>query len=299
MDSCSDEPSNNWNQSIRNGILSTDMLLSLLYEASGLSSKPVYRALTDWVVLRILDGVKRGEFVPDQRLSEEDLARRFEVSRAPIRDALHRLEQLGVAERRPPRGLYLRAWTTTDRAEVLALVDALNLLAVQLSFGRLTEQDFAQLERIVEEAKQSTESGIDEDRKQIQRDTDFHLIIARATGNRRLVELMERLMLPCVLYVTEAHDYLQRDYWVHIHGSLLEALRSGDLQKAESRSISNAREIREVMFKHGPQEPLETASHPVNGSESDLRQPPRPEIPVEREMEGRTPPSQSAESIHP
>lgn len=241
------------------------MLLSLLYEASGLAPKPVYRALTDWVVLKILDGVKKGEFVPDQRLSEEDLARRFDVSRAPVRDALHRLEQIGVVERRPPRGLYVRTWTSDDHAEVLALVDALNLLAVQLSFGRLSDDDFARLEKIVEEAGQATDEGIEADRKQIQRDADFHLIIAHASGNRRLVELMERLMLPCVLYVTEAHEYLQRDFWVSMHGSLLHALRSGSLQTAETRSISNAREIREIMFKHSNQMPFEAVSHTGDG----------------------------------
>jgi DNA-binding GntR family transcriptional regulator len=260
----------------------SDMLLSLLYEASGLSEKPVYRALTDWVVLRILEGVKKGEFVPDQRLSEEDLAGRFDVSRAPVRDALHRLEQIGVVERRPPRGLYLRTWTTEDHAEVLALIDALNLLAVQLSFGKLSEDDFAQLERILEEAKQSTDSGIDEDRKQIQRDADFHLTIARASGNRRLVELMERLMLPCVLYVTEAHDYLQRDFWVNIHGSLLEALRSGNLQNAETRSISNARVIREIMFKHNSHGPSETAQL-LDEHELGFELPPQHQANIEQE----------------
>jgi DNA-binding GntR family transcriptional regulator len=245
------------------------MLLTLLYEASGLSSKPVYRALTDWVVLKILDGVRLGEFVPDQRLSEEDLAQRFEVSRAPVRDALHRLEQLGVVERRPPRGLYVRTWTEADHAEVLALIDALNLLAVQLSFGRLTEDDFAQLERIVEEARHATQSGIEEDRKQIQRDADFHLTIARAAGNRRLVELLERLMLPCVLYVTEAHDYLQRDFWVQMHGGLLEALRSSNLENAEVRAISNARKIREMMFKpHGESSPRSASASDEEGTPS-------------------------------
>jgi len=274
------------------------MLLSLLYEASGLSSKPVYRALTDWVVLKILDGVKTGEFVPDQRLSEEDLARRFEVSRAPVRDALHRLEQLGVVERRPPRGLYVRTWTNQDHAEVLALIDALNLLAVQSSFGHLTEDDFAQLEKIVEEAKQATDEGLEADRRQIQRDCDFHLIMARASGNRRLVELMERLMLPCVLYVNEAHDYLQRDFWVQIHGSLLETLRSGDLQRAETRSISNAREIREIMFKHSSQVPLETASGQVIGNGSGLHLELVAESPTERNAVEPTV-TRGPESVHP
>jgi DNA-binding GntR family transcriptional regulator len=274
------------------------MLLTLLYEAAGLSEKPVYRALTDWVVLRILEGVKKGEFVPNQRLSEEDLARRFDVSRAPVRDALHRLEQIGVVERRPPRGLYLRTWTTADHAEVLALVDALNLLAVQLSFGKLTDDDFAQLEKIVEDAKQSTDSGIDADRKQIQRDADFHLIVARATGNRRLVELMERLMLPCVLYVNEAHDYLQREFWVNIHRSLLEALRSGNLESAETRSISNARVIREIMFKHNSHGPSESASQSVAGDRSGSEPPPQDEAPIEQDVVVHQI-QQNPDAIHP
>ncbi len=248
------------------------MFLSLLYEASGLSSKPVYRALTDWVVLKILDEVRKGDFVPNQRLSEEDLAKRFEVSRAPVRDALHRLEQIRVVERRPPRGMYVRSWTDADYAEVLALLDALNLLAVQLSFGRLTENDFAQLEQIVEEARQTTETGVEADRRQVQRDCDFHLVFARASGNRRLVELMEQLMLPCVLYVSEAHDYLQRDFWVHIHAGLLEALQSGSLEKSEARSISNARKIREIMFEHNARRPEEAAPPPADASESEAQQ---------------------------
>jgi DNA-binding GntR family transcriptional regulator len=273
------------------------MFLNLLYEASGLSSKPVYRALTDWVVLKILDAVRTGEFVPDQRLSEEDLAKRFDVSRAPVRDALHRLEQIGVVERRPPRGMYVRSWTDADYAEVLALVDALNLLSVQLSFGRLTEDDCAQLERIVDEARQATETGIEEDRRQIQRDCDFHLIIARASGNRRLVQLMEQLMLPCVLYVTEAHEYLQRDFWVYIHAGLLEALRSGSLEKSEARSISNARKIRQLMFEHNAHRPEDGDPSPADENWPNAQQPPLVGAPVELAGEGVA--FQSHDAMHP
>lgn len=227
-------------------------MLDQLSKASGLSSTPVYRVLTDWVVLKILDGVRNGTFLPDQRLSEEDLAQRFEVSRAPVRDALHRLEQLGVVERRPPRGAWVRTWTDADRAEVLALLDALILLSVQLSIGRLTPDDFAQLEQIIEEAKQESNGDAQHDRLQIQRDANFHLIIARATGNGRLVELMERLMLPLQLYVTESHEYLQRDFWLRIHVGLLETLRSGDLEKAVACSLANARESRAILLGQPP-----------------------------------------------
>jgi len=195
------------------------------------SSKPVYRALTEWVVLKIRDRVRKGSLVPDLRFSEKDLSQRFDLSRAPVRDPLHRLEQIRVVEGRPPRGMYRRNWTDADYAEVLALMDPLNLLSVQLSLGLLTEDDLAQLERTVSEAKQATQTSIEENQRQVQRDADFHLVIARASKNRRLVELMEQPTLPCVFYATEAHDYLQRDFWVHIHSGLLESLRSDRMEK--------------------------------------------------------------------
>jgi len=193
--------------------------------------------------------------------------------------------------------MYVRSWTDADHVEVHALVDALNLLAVQLSFGRLTEDDFAQLERILEEARQATETGVEEDRRQIQRDSDFHLIMARASGNRRLVQLMEQLMLPGVLYVTEAHDYLQRDFWLHIHGGLLEAMRSGNLEQSEARSIANARKIRELMFEHDGHLSEQVAPLPADESRPQVLQAPMDGPRVE--LSGEAAALQNRDQLHP
>ncbi len=70
---------------------------------------------------------------------------------------------------------------------------------------------------------------------------------------------------------------------VNIHGSLLEALRGGDLQNAETRSISNARVIREIMFKHNSHEPSETASLPVKADDSGIAMPPQHEAAPDQE----------------
>ena len=107
---------------------------------------PDYRGLSEWVVLKVIDAVRKGAFVPGERLLEEDLARRYGVSRAPVRDAIHRLENLGVVQRRQPRGVYVTHWTPDDRAEVLAIADALILASVQLAIHRLTQEDFQALD---------------------------------------------------------------------------------------------------------------------------------------------------------
>ena len=225
----------------------TNMELGLLSKASSLSVSPAYRHLSDWVVLKVLDGVRKGIFTPGQRLTGEELARIFQVSRAPVRDAMHKLEQLGVIERRRPRGTYVREWTDKDRAEILFILDALIVLSVELSVGRLTANDFAQLDQIIAETRAGGEA-LDE-QTQVERDSNFHRIIARASGNGRLVELMEQLMLPLQIYAPESHEYFQRDFWIRIHSGLIDALRTGDLDAAVHCSLRNTRESREVLLR--------------------------------------------------
>jgi DNA-binding GntR family transcriptional regulator len=187
---------------------------------------PEYRSLPEWLVLRVIDGVRKGAFVPGERMLEEDLAQRFGVSRAPVRDAMHRLENLGVLERRMPRGVYVTHWTPDDRAEVLAIVDALILASTQLALERLTEEDFDALGGIVASTRAALEAGgtISD---LTSRDEQFHRIIAVASGNRRLVELLDTLILPLGLYGNTA-DYYTPEEWLRIHAGLFEALKLRD-----------------------------------------------------------------------
>jgi hypothetical protein len=108
---------------------------------------------------------------------------------------------------------------------------------------------------------------------------------------------MEQLMLPGVLYVTEAHDYLQRDFWLHIHGGLLEAMRSGNLEQSEARSIANARKIRELMFEHNHHPPEQAASVPAAENPPQVRQVQIDEPPLE--LSGESAALQDRDQLHP
>jgi DNA-binding GntR family transcriptional regulator len=166
-----------------------------LQSQTDIAAGPRYRDLSDWVVLKILDEIRKGTLKSGQRIFEDDLAGQYGMSRAPVRDATHKLERLGVVERRPPRGVFVREWTDADRAEVLKILDALIELSAEEATGHLTDADFAQLEAILDEARHEDGQSVDST-EQARRDARFHLVIAERAGNRRLVELMEQLMLP-------------------------------------------------------------------------------------------------------
>jgi DNA-binding GntR family transcriptional regulator len=71
--------------------------------------------------------------VPGQRLTEVDLTRGFKVSRGSIREALHRLETVGVIALTRNRSAYIRALTRAESRDALAIVEVVIGLAARLA----------------------------------------------------------------------------------------------------------------------------------------------------------------------
>jgi DNA-binding GntR family transcriptional regulator len=211
---------------------------------------PDYRDLSNWVVLRVLDAIRDGSIKSGERLVERDVAARFGVSRAPVRDAFHKLESLGVIERKPPRGVQVRSWSETDAAEILLLADALIYLSVQLAAEQISDAEIAELERILDQTAQMVESGSTDAATHLRLDLGFHLIIARAAGNKRLLELLESLILPLEIYPDPFKVRIDPHFSLRQHKALLATLKARDRKAAVQCVLANFEEgIRESKYR--------------------------------------------------
>ena len=146
-----------------------------------------------------------GTFPPGQPLPPERfLTERFGVSRGSIRDALRMLEMIGLLETRHGRGTFPRELTVDRLVAPLASVMTYRqdlrdeLMDVRRMFEpavaraaamRATEEDFADLQRILDSQREKLTSG----RSAIVEDTAFHAALARATHNRVIVSIMATL----------------------------------------------------------------------------------------------------------
>ncbi|MBI3400798.1 MAG: FadR family transcriptional regulator [Acidobacteria bacterium] len=135
---------------------------------------------------------------------ERDLAERFGVSRGSVRDALRTLETIGLIETRHGQGTYPKELDVNRLVAPLASVLTYShdlqeeLLDVRRMFEpavarvaalRATGDDLAELEQLIGAQRQKLKTG----RSAIVEDTAFHAVLARATGNRVIVRLMETL----------------------------------------------------------------------------------------------------------
>ncbi|MBQ8625149.1 MAG: GntR family transcriptional regulator [Agathobacter sp.] len=150
-----------------------------------------YLPLRDVVFNTLREAILRGDLQPGERLMELQLASKLGVSRTPIREAIRMLEQEGLAVTMPRKGAEVAKMTLKGMEDVLEIRGALDELASQLACERITEEQLVRLEARKQDFEASLKSG---DVKLIaEADVNFHDVIYEATGNPKLVSLLNNL----------------------------------------------------------------------------------------------------------
>lgn len=205
-------------------------------------------------VEQIAEKIALGELqVGDQLPSERLLASQMQISRPTIREALKVLVQSGVVETRGGSrgGVYvrtefvprevLRRRSELRVGEVGGVLEARRLLeprVAQMAALHARESDFAQMARTIDSQRElgANQEGLllqNEDRF-LHLDHQFHLGIARATGNSTIVTLMRSLMRRLEIARDMAlHEPLVADWTIDIHERTLAAIRGGDQEQIE------------------------------------------------------------------
>ena len=105
----------------------------------------------DECYIQLRSAIMKGEFQPNERLIEMDLAQQLGAGRATIRTALARLEQEGLVQRERYRGARVRLVSENEAIEILEARAALESLAIRHAAMNATEDDIAGLRAIVQD----------------------------------------------------------------------------------------------------------------------------------------------------
>jgi DNA-binding GntR family transcriptional regulator len=165
------------------------------------------------------------------RLHQGQLADSLGISRTSVREALHRLASESLVEFQPQHGFFVAAplpiAAVLDRLEVRVHLEA---GIARLAAERRTEEDVAGLRRAVRgEAKaRSPRAAHDLSR-------EFHLMVARSTGNSEMVRVLESLWSVDVGRQLLARRGTSPDWQpedVAEHEAIAEAIADGDGERA-------------------------------------------------------------------
>lgn len=128
---------------------------------------------------------------PGAALVENELAGQLGISKIPLREALHQLENEGLVTRIPYKGVYVSGVTTREAAEIAAIRGVLEGLAARLAARRLTDEQIEQAEEILSEA----EKALRQEKKDlcVAKGKEFHDFVIAHCGNSQLSPILDNL----------------------------------------------------------------------------------------------------------
>lgn len=125
-----------------------------------------------------------GALVPGTRLDETSFAKRFGVSRTPVREALQQLAAAGLVEVRPRRGAVVAMATPQRLYEMFEVMAEIEAMCVRLAARRITPEGLARLQ----DAQAECAARRDDPDAYYDANEQFHQAIYALSGNAFLAE---------------------------------------------------------------------------------------------------------------
>lgn len=144
--------------------------------------------LKDRAYAEIKQQIQSGEFAAGAFLSERQLAALLGMSKTPIKAALERLEHEGFIAVSPQQGIVVRELSIAEVADQFELRKALETYVVQAIAGRLGGKQLQAVERNLRQ--QSAAASRELVGRLVELDTEFHLLLCEAFGNRAIIECL-------------------------------------------------------------------------------------------------------------
>ena len=175
--------------------------------------------------------IVEGELSNGKRLDETELSGFYGVSRTPVREALQRLAESGLAEHLPRRGTFVRSPSLSQLVEMFEVMAELECMAIRLATRRATSNDIDALEKDNETCRAAV--AADDIKKYYEINARLHGRIYQMSGNSFLANEARRLhdrLRPFRRLQLRGRGRMEES--MAEHDIILAALRDGDADRA-------------------------------------------------------------------
>jgi GntR family transcriptional regulator, transcriptional repressor for pyruvate dehydrogenase complex len=219
------------------------------------------QSLSDEIAQKITTMITTGGFNPADRLPAiADMARQFGVGAPTLREALKKLETIGVVDIRHGSGVYVGKAPesflitnpvfrqTPSKKLLVDLIDSrmpVEMRTVALAATNATDEHLDEMESLLSRAGQSLEDG--EILNQV--NLAFHRMIALASGNtvmHQILDVLSSLFRQEQRFILDIYGDRKEDHEEHV--GIYEALRQRDASLATQRMQVHLERVREVLM---------------------------------------------------
>lgn len=158
--------------------------------------------------------IMQGEYQPGERLVIDDLAKRWDVSSIPVREALRQLEADGFVKIEPYLGATVTEISADSCVEVFAMLETMETLCARAACQRISDKEIETLEKLVMQMDEKME----EPEAWVELNKAFHLLICDYADTGLIKEMMQKVL----------------DHWDRLRAHFMKGVFTLRLEKAQA-----------------------------------------------------------------
>ena len=167
-----------------------------------------YKQIWETIAEEIKEGVINGRYKPEERLKEAELAKKYAVSKTPVREALRYLESIGFVEIVPHTMARVKKMNHREVVDLYLIQSVLEGLAAREAVAHLEDDDYQNMENLATLLeKHSLEKNSSEYEKA---NIKFHAIFWKACGNEKLKEMIGNIHEQLLRFRSVTRRYPER-----------------------------------------------------------------------------------------
>ncbi|MDA8193920.1 MAG: GntR family transcriptional regulator [Thermaerobacter sp.] len=170
--------------------------------------------LSERLYLVLREKILAGEYPPGYHLKEVLIAKDFDTSPTPVREAIRRLTQEGLIQTHRYRGSVVTSYNIDDFLHLYQIREILELPAAQLAIRNANERDISELDGILAESERAMAQG--DSSALLLLDLIFHETLVRSSGNPLLSDIsrgiheklqtIRKITIPASIVGRQSHD---------------------------------------------------------------------------------------------
>jgi len=189
-------------------------------------------SLKNQVIQHIYQDILNGKYKTNKHVKEVELAEKLNISRAPIREALSELVNLGILVKYDRRGIFLKEIT---KKEILDTYHTKGLIEGFLASDfvlNATQKDFNKLDSLVKKMGEAAEKS---SKGCVNKGDEFHKFCLKYSTNDILLETLEKINIKShiLFFDNWSKLYTVKDIVLR-HQKIVDALKSKDIQFVEN-----------------------------------------------------------------
>ncbi len=205
------------------------------------------------VFQKIKEGIINGTIAQGQKMGEANLAKTYNVSRGPLREALHKLEYINLIKRTPNSGSRVVTLDYATMRDVYQMREAMEGFATRLATTAMAQADIDGLYDLLTKHKKSIKQADGKVYFQKEGNVDFHYYIFSKCKNQWLIDYLNdklyQILRMCRYFSSQIP--IRVSTALHDHNAIVNAINDRDPEFTEilmRRHVKDAWRIVENMF---------------------------------------------------